>query len=112
MFKKCFLTLPKKTRINIWKKGRQKSQAKKLTEAAYLGDINHDYAVQECQRLRCKLMIHGHTHQPVIDHLGLKKQVQRLTLPSWEDRAGYATINQNSLELRYLDASLKSHDIK
>ncbi len=104
--KKIFMRLPKQTRKNIWQKGRNKSKQIKSTAAAYLGDINLNFSIEECQRLNCNLLIHGHTHQPVIDHLDATKQIQRLTLPCWEEQAGYATVNQNGLQLHYLELTI------
>ena len=101
-FKRAFMWLPQKTRKSIWQSGRNKSETKKQSKNAYLGDINHEYATAECVRHHCQKLIHGHTHRPAIDQLSIESAITRVTLPAWEDNPGYLALTDEGIQLHYL----------
>ena len=100
---RLFLLLPKSTRARIATRARQASKQRHRSAKAYLGEINHPYAIQESQRMDCQHIIHGHTHRPTQDTLTHDGQhVQRVTLPAWDHQPGYLCINEESCQLVYL----------
>jgi len=103
--KKIFMLLPQRSRKKIWQKSRNKSKRIKASDAAYLGDINIPFTINECQRHHCNALIHGHTHRPTKDTLDSDNRLQRITLPCWDDNAGYATVNLDGIQLHYFNTS-------
>jgi len=102
---KRFLLLPKWIRRVLRRYAGKQSKAHQ-SKAKYINDINHRFAIKECHKYRADTLIHGHTHQPIIDHLQKTSPIKRITLPAWEEQGGYLEINSNNETL------LKSLELK
>ncbi len=88
-----FLSLPKRLRQYLGNKARSRSIQINSSNKAYIGGINIQFALNELQKYNSQLLIHGHTHQPIIDTLSNQQQQgQRVTLPSWDNKAGYLEV--------------------
>ncbi len=79
-----FLCLPKRTRENIGRKLRKKSQAYQQTQNIKILDVSESTVEEYFIQYNTPQMIHGHVHRPNIhDHAILDKQTKRFVLGDW-----------------------------
>ena len=97
------LRLPLSKRLDIAHNARARSKVSKVKKDALLMDVDNSTVKNECLRLGCDLVIHGHTHRPgsyLID-----EKLSRFVLPDWDFRAsnayrgGYLTFSDTKPEL-------------
>ncbi len=85
---KLFLALPKQKRREIAVKIRKKGRSRDLSQAEV--DVVDTQIVKEMQRFSANVLIHGHTHQPMVRYLSTKSAIyNHVVLPDWDKKWGY-----------------------
>ena len=97
------LRLPLSKRLDIAHNARARSKVSKVKKDALLMDVDNSTVKNECLRLGCDLVIHGHTHRPGV--YPIDEKLSRFVLPDWDFRAsnayrgGYLTFSDTKPEL-------------
>lgn len=83
-----FMRLPKKTRDNISKKLRAKSQQYQKSQSMTILDVTQEAVSEAFRKHKVSQLIHGHVHRPNIhDHQVAGKACKRLVLGDWHHHA-------------------------
>lgn len=93
LIKKWFLSLPAKFRKRIACFLRENSGARSLP--AYKMQVVSTEIVKELIRHKASVMIHGHTHTPMVDYYHHEDgtELQHIILPDWGKKWGYLCYN-------------------
>jgi len=97
---KTLLALPKKYRLSIADKLRQKSQRKFLKNPVYI-DVNKQSVEDTIIKLKIDFCVHGHTHMADI-HTHFQDK-QRMVLGDWHKYGWFGAIDNNGLALNRFD---------
>ncbi|WP_394203997.1 UDP-2,3-diacylglucosamine diphosphatase [Shewanella waksmanii] len=89
--------LPRKTRLNIAKNLRAKSQQSNQQKSYTIMDVEGDAVDKLLTQSQCKQMIHGHTHRPYIHHLANDKQ--RIVVGDWYEQSSVLRVTPQGVEL-------------
>jgi UDP-2,3-diacylglucosamine hydrolase len=89
--------LPKKTRLNIAAKIRQKSVQGNQQKHYEIMDVESSAVTALLARTDCRRMIHGHTHRPAIHQL--TAQEQRVVVGDWYTQGSVLNVSENGCEL-------------
>lgn len=106
-----FMLLPKKTRDNISKKLRAKSQQYQKSQSMSILDVTQEAVMDAFCQHHVTQLIHGHVHRPNIhEHLVEGKICKRFVLGDWHHRASLiiSTPEGNHLMTYDLNEGLKS----
>jgi len=96
-----FLHLPLSRRVNIAQKIRQGSHKGKQQKSRSIMDVT-PISVNDCfEHHQATLMIHGHTHRPMIHPLALNngQTVRRIVLGDWNTDLWYLQIDDRDINL-------------
>ena len=89
--------LPKKTRLNIAAKIRQKSVQGNQQKHYEIMDVESSAVTALLASTGCQRMIHGHTHRPAIHQL--TAQEQRVVVGDWYTQGSVLNVSENGCEL-------------
>jgi UDP-2,3-diacylglucosamine hydrolase len=89
--------LPKKTRLNIAAKIRQKSVQGNQQKHYEIMDVESSAVTALLARTDCQRMIHGHTHRPAIHQL--TAQEQRVVVGDWYTQGSVLNVSEKGCEL-------------
>ncbi len=92
--------LPKKTRLNIAAKIRQKSVQGNQQKHYEIMDVEPSAVTELLASTDCQRMIHGHTHRPAIHQLS--HQQQRVVVGDWYTQGSVLNVSENGCELLQL----------
>ncbi|QDE30707.1 UDP-2,3-diacylglucosamine diphosphatase [Shewanella polaris] len=92
--------LPKKTRLNIAAKIRQKSVQGNQQKHYEIMDVEPSAVTELLASTDCQQMIHGHTHRPAIHQLS--HQQQRVVVGDWYTQGSVLNVSENGCELLQL----------
>ncbi|HEX7387554.1 MAG TPA: UDP-2,3-diacylglucosamine diphosphatase [Castellaniella sp.] len=80
-----FLSLPLAWRRAVARWARARSKQSHRGKPLYVMDVTPSAVSDALRRARCKLMIHGHTHQPAVHEQTVGAEMTwRYVLPDWE----------------------------
>jgi UDP-2,3-diacylglucosamine hydrolase len=96
-----FLHLPLSRRIKIAQKIRQGSHKGKQQKSHSIMDVTPVSVTQCFEQHKATLMIHGHTHRPLIHNLMLANDqtVRRIVLGDWNSDLWYLKIDDRDINL-------------
>ena len=84
--------LPASYRINLAQKVRQKGRSRPLPAAVF--EPVEAQIVKELQRFSANIIIHGHTHRPMIRYNHQHNvHYQHIVLPDWQTKAQFLSYN-------------------
>ncbi|AZG72742.1 UDP-2,3-diacylglucosamine diphosphatase [Shewanella livingstonensis] len=92
-----YARLPKKTRLNIAAKIRQKSVQGNQQKNYEIMDVEPSAVTALLASTGCQRMIHGHTHRPAIHQL--TAQHQRVVVGDWYTQGSVLNVSDNGCEL-------------
>ncbi|MCG9696219.1 UDP-2,3-diacylglucosamine diphosphatase [Shewanella sp. Isolate11] len=92
--------LPKKQRLAIASKLRNKSQQGNQQKSYTIMDVEQNAVAELIAQTESKLMIHGHTHRPKIHQL--PNECQRIVVGDWYDQGSVLTISATDTRLETL----------
>jgi UDP-2,3-diacylglucosamine hydrolase len=98
-----YARLPKKSRLNIAAKIRQKSVQGNQQKHDEIMDVDQKAVTALLASTGCQRMIHGHTHRPAIHQL--TTQNQRVVVGDWYTQGSVLSVNDNGCELLTLPFS-------
>lgn len=102
LFKFVMYCFPLRLRYKLAKKARAKSKQATGLKSPMSMDANLDAIKKSLQEHQATLLIHGHTHQPAIQHLSLGPDfVTRIVLSDWYEKANVLVCEANG-ELRLI----------
>nr|WP_321239210.1 UDP-2,3-diacylglucosamine diphosphatase [uncultured Tolumonas sp.] len=96
-----FLHLPLSRRVKIAQQIRQGSHKGKQQKSRSIMDVTPS-SVNDCfEQYQATLMIHGHTHRPMIHELSLenRQKVRRIVLGDWNTDLWYLQIDDRDINL-------------
>jgi len=107
LIQKLYLFLSPENRIRKANKARDLSSKNKQKKEAKIMDVNQS----EVEKVLAKtsknkggvfLLIHGHTHRPAVHDFKLNgKDIRRVVLGDWRDKACYLKVNETEFEFVY-----------
>ncbi|MBB1320485.1 UDP-2,3-diacylglucosamine diphosphatase [Shewanella sp. SR43-8] len=92
-----YARLPKKTRLNIAAKIRQKSVQGNQQKHYEIMDVEPSAVTALLASTGCQRMIHGHTHRPAIHQLSATHQ--RVVVGDWYTQGSVLNVNEHGCEL-------------
>jgi UDP-2,3-diacylglucosamine hydrolase len=96
-FLKTFLARPIEDRITTARQLREMSQANNSEKSMEIMDVTPEEVSKEMLAHDVKVMIHGHTHRPMIHKLVLNNEpAQRIVLGDWDQKIWFITASENS----------------
>ena len=91
IIQKLYLSLSLESRAKKANRIRQASKDQTQQKSEMILDVNQDEVTKQLKRGGVGLLIHGHTHRPAEHEYKLDgKQVKRLVLSDWRDKASYS----------------------
>ncbi|OZG71292.1 UDP-2,3-diacylglucosamine diphosphatase [Hahella sp. CCB-MM4] len=100
------LSRPLADRKKMAEQMRQLSMAKNQQKAAEIMDVNQEEVKKALCEHGVDLMIHGHTHRPMVHTVELDdKSAQRIVLGDWHDSTNYILAEDSSIDLIHLNKS-------
>ncbi len=99
IIKYLFTVLPGRFRVLIGEKLRKISNKRHIPLAQM--DVIDSAIVKVLQRYQAKILIHGHTHRPMIRYLNVNKyHYQHIVLPDWDKKCHFLWYNCNMYEFK------------
>lgn len=96
--KTLFLKLPISYRLKLAQKIRQKGRNRTLNYEQY--EVVDAQIVKEMQRTQAKVLIHGHTHRPMLRCKRLaKRYIWHSVLPDWRTQAEFMRYNLSNNQM-------------
>jgi len=93
--------LPLKTRQKLGREIRSRSLKQAQNKPDSIMDVNTDEVIKRMEEFDCDLMIHGHTHRPMVHELEVQgKAAKRYTLGDWGSHVWWIEIDAKNIELR------------
>ena len=102
IIQKLYLALSPASRNRKANKIRNKSKRMTQQKDENILDVNPREVEKMCKTGGVCLLIHGHTHRPAVHELELAgKQLKRVVLGDWHDKACYLRVNKTDFEFIY-----------
>ena len=99
IIQKLYLSLSIENRAKKANRIRQASKDQTQQKSEMILDVNQNEVTKQGKTGGVGLIIHGHTHRPATHKLKIDgKQVKRIVLSDWRDKACYLRVTPDSLE--------------
>ena len=99
LVQKLYLSFSIESRLKKANRIRQASKGKTPQKNQMILDVNQAEVTKVAQSGGVALLIHGHTHRPAEHEFNIDgKQVKRIVLSDWRDKACYCIFNENGFE--------------
>ena len=96
-WKKDFLTKSISERVDFANDLRKKSSERNSNKPENIMDVNDNYVLEVVQREKIDILIHGHTHRPVVHNMA--NGSIRAVLGSWEEEGWVADYIEGNIKL-------------